>query len=120
MKRVLTNEFYTVTPFCILMTILNFYYLVTRITKLDKKHYHVMMFSILQLVYTMLALSKYFKLSAYSIQVQMILQTTDSCMEKPLTVFAVCLSLFWGLNTFAHCIFIMKYWVLSFKMQTIT
>ncbi len=42
------------------------------------------------------------------------------CMIESYTVFAICFSFFWGFNTLAHCIFVMKYWVLSFKMQQIT
>ena len=40
-------------------------------------------------------------------------------MEKPTTIFAILFTFYWGLNELAHCIFIMKYWVLSFKMKNI-
>ena len=68
----------------------------------------------------MLPISQYFKVSSFKIQIEMIEKTTNECMTEPYTVFAVCFSLFWGFNTLAHCIFVMKYWVLSFKMQQIT
>ena len=54
------------------MTILNVYYLVTRIRKLKLKKFHLMMLIILQIAYTMLEISYIFTLEAYTEQVLMI------------------------------------------------
>ena len=57
MLKVQRSEYFTVTPLCILLTILNLFYLVTRIRKLEHKSYHAMMFSVLQITYVMLPIS---------------------------------------------------------------
>ena len=45
-----------------LITLTNFYYLFTRIVKLEKKSFHLMMFGLLQLSYTLLFVSDYYKI----------------------------------------------------------
>ena len=84
------------------LTILNFWYLITRIRKLEQKCFHLTMFLLLQICY-----------SSYILE-YIIYLTFTNYLAIVLTY-----NTFYLTNEIVHSIFVIKYWALSKKISSV-
>lgn len=102
------------------LTFLNIYYFKSRILKLQSKQFHLIMFVLLQLSFTMLITSMVINQQFYS---QALLKSQGASDISKETLFAlwrageVLFALFYAIDMVGHCVFAMRYWVLSLKIQ---
>lgn len=81
------------------LTAMNLWYFTTRIFKLNQKGFHLMMFCLLQFCYL-----------CY------ILEYVAVWAQASKTIIVFTYYFYYGCNSVAHGIFVMKYWVLSRKI----
>lgn len=100
---------------------INFYYLFTRILKLENKSFHLLMFCLLQLTQFVLIASGIFAVEASKMG-QIYVSVPDSSIDsKKIRNLCIASGAFfvsaWGLANIINCIFSSKYQVLSLKVE---
>ena len=103
----------------ILYTILtgaNLYYFIVAILKLNEKQFHLGMLTLLQLTYlsTMIANGLKWRLAGAIAN-----EDASNYHSKQLLVYWTFTYLFYSFNVIAHSVFVIKYWVLAKKIESI-
>ena len=83
------------------LSVINFWFLITKISKLEQKGFFILMFCLLQVCY-----------AAY------IFEHIDLLTFNSELAYYISYDLFYSMNEMVHAIFVMKYWILSKKVNS--